>query len=74
MLATEALIKSHATPVRRGICAFTGGVLSLIIIFPELNFLFLNILKLAMASIFVFVNCGFKSIAIFIQRLIVFLQ
>lgn len=72
MLATEALIKSHATPVRRGICAFTGGVLSLIIIFPELNFLFLNILKLAIASILVFVNFGFKSIAIFIKRMIVF--
>lgn len=72
LLATESLSKSKAKTLRRGLSSCAGGLAALIILAPDLPFVLLLFVKLAVASLLVWINFGFRSRGIFIKRVLIF--
>lgn len=73
LLAAESLSKSQSKALRRGLSSCLGGLAALIILAPELPFLLLIVVKLAVACLLVWINFGFRSRGIFIKRVLIFL-
>ena len=72
LLATESFLKTEVNSLRHGISSLTGGILSLTILLPELNFTLSLLLKLVSAFIIVFINFGYVSKKLILQRIMVF--
>ncbi len=73
LLATESLSKSKSKTLRRGLASCAGGFSSLIILAPDLPFVLLLLIKLAMAAAIVWVGFGFQARGVFLKRVLIFL-
>ncbi len=69
LLATETFLKTEQNNLRRGFSSLAGGVLSLTIFLPELDFILSLLLKFISALIIVFINFNrkliFKKVLVF---------
>lgn len=69
LLATETFLKTEQNNLRRGFSSLAGGLLSLTIFLPELDFILSLLLKLISALIIVFINFNrkliFKKVLVF---------
>ena len=72
LLATESLSKSKSKPLRRGFSACAGGLSALLIVAPDLPFVFLTIVKLTVAVLLIWINFGFGARAVFLKRVLIF--
>lgn len=72
LLATESLSKSKSKAFRRGLASCAGGLSALIILAPDLPFVFLLLIKLAVAALLIWINFGFQSRAVFLKRVLIF--
>ena len=72
LLTTESFLKTEGKSLRRAVSSLTGGILSLIILLPELNFILSLLFKLISAFIIVFINFGYVSQKLILQRVIIF--
>ena len=72
LLTTENFLKTEGNTLKRGISSLMGGILSLTILLPELDFILSLLLKLISALIIVFTNFGYISKKLILQRVIVF--
>ncbi len=73
LLLSCSTILKETVPKRKIIVgALVGGFFSLVIVFPNLNFLLNILIKIVFAAILILITFGFKSKQIFIKRFLIF--